>query len=346
MIFRKSLTMKTYYSLSIPKPCHENWSKMTPNEKGRFCQSCSKTVVDFTNMNTNEVQKYIHNNKHQRICGHIRRSQLDTINLQISETVFEQTMSVHKLFLLALLLAMGTSLLSCADDSGNKKKIESVEIIEKVIDSTTIEVIKDVDSIKTQSDSKEKRDSIIVKKHKNNPPIIETLGMMIIDKEIKEERLPIHPDSIAEPQIEEIEGEIDIVMGMVFPPKNSNGQLDNPYDLFEVDELPKFKETPKEIDGIELKELFQRKISSHCNNNFNLKNLTNIDITGTQKIYTQFTIDSLGNVTNIKVRANHISIENEAIRILKLLPQFVPAKKKGKPVNIVYNLPITFTIED
>ena len=73
--------MKTRYSISIPRPCHENWSEMSPNEKGRFCQSCSKIVVDFTKMEIVDVQAFIHNNKEQRICGHIKQSQLDTINL-------------------------------------------------------------------------------------------------------------------------------------------------------------------------------------------------------------------------------------------------------------------------
>jgi len=142
--------MKTNYSISIPKPCHEDWSKMTKNEKGRFCQSCSKTVVDFTEMNTDEIQDYIHNNKSQRICGHIKQSQLNTINLRIPETVFSQNLSFQKLFLLTLLIVMGTNLFNCSNENGDIKKIESVEIVEqhaKVKDSILNYTEKIIDSI-------------------------------------------------------------------------------------------------------------------------------------------------------------------------------------------------------
>ena len=52
----------------IPKPCHENWEQMTPNEKGRFCSSCSKTVIDFTKPNSfTEIQDF------ENVCGRFNR---------------------------------------------------------------------------------------------------------------------------------------------------------------------------------------------------------------------------------------------------------------------------------
>ena len=122
--------MKLNYSISIPKPCHEDWSKMSKNEKGRFCKSCCKTVVDFTHMNINEIQNYIHNNKNKRICGHIKQSQLNTINLKIPEVIFNKTWNFRRLFLLALLLTMGTTLFTCSNTDGKKQKINSIEVVE------------------------------------------------------------------------------------------------------------------------------------------------------------------------------------------------------------------------
>ena len=51
-------------NLTIPNPCHQDWDKMTPNTKGRFCQSCSKTVIDFTKPGSLEGIENFEN-----ICG-------------------------------------------------------------------------------------------------------------------------------------------------------------------------------------------------------------------------------------------------------------------------------------
>lgn len=63
----------------IPNPCNENWNAMSPKGNGRFCNSCDKTVIDFTKMDKPEIQKYFtENTANERICGHFKFDQVET----------------------------------------------------------------------------------------------------------------------------------------------------------------------------------------------------------------------------------------------------------------------------
>jgi hypothetical protein len=61
--------------ISIPEPCHENWLEMTSTDKGRFCSSCQKNVIDFTKSSDREI--LLSFNETQKLCGRFKISQLD-----------------------------------------------------------------------------------------------------------------------------------------------------------------------------------------------------------------------------------------------------------------------------
>ena len=67
--------------------------------------------------------------------------------------------------------------------------------------------------------------------------------------------------------------------------------------------------------------------------------------TGKQKIFTVFKIDKKGNIVDIKARAPHKRLQEEAIRVINLLPKMEPGMQRKKPVVVKYALPITFSIE-
>ena len=61
----------------IPKPCSENWNKMTTSEQGKFCQNCQKNVVDFTQKSDKEVLDILAKSK-GNLCGRFTKQQLST----------------------------------------------------------------------------------------------------------------------------------------------------------------------------------------------------------------------------------------------------------------------------
>jgi hypothetical protein len=67
--------MSSKINISIPKPCHENWQKMTPLEKGRFCDSCQKQVFDFTKSSDTEILRKFNSEKNS--CGRFLKTQLE-----------------------------------------------------------------------------------------------------------------------------------------------------------------------------------------------------------------------------------------------------------------------------
>jgi hypothetical protein len=141
--------------ISIPEPCHENWGSMTPNEQGRFCGSCQKTVVDFTNFSAEDIQNYFTKHYGQKVCGRFKQQQLNSIDIQIPSVIFNQIPASRK-FALALLLVFGTTLFSCTDNQGQPATLGEVKLIDTAktkldttkIETTVIEPIHDVNFIK------------------------------------------------------------------------------------------------------------------------------------------------------------------------------------------------------
>lgn len=69
--------MSKKIQLSIPTPCHENWDAMTPVEKGKFCGSCQKQVVDFSTMSERQVAEFFKKPSTGSVCGRFMTDQLN-----------------------------------------------------------------------------------------------------------------------------------------------------------------------------------------------------------------------------------------------------------------------------
>src|SRR5215204_3886123 len=69
--------MSKKFQLQIPEQCHESWNKMTPGDKGRFCDSCQKTVHDFTDMSDAQLIAFFKKPSTGPVCGRFYNDQLE-----------------------------------------------------------------------------------------------------------------------------------------------------------------------------------------------------------------------------------------------------------------------------
>ena len=104
--------MRKTIEFTVPVPCHENWNNMSPNEQGRFCASCQKSVVDFTDMTDHELLLFF-KNKATQTCGRFRTDQLN------KEILLEQPKKINW-FKYFLQLCIPTLLVACDEKSHRK----------------------------------------------------------------------------------------------------------------------------------------------------------------------------------------------------------------------------------
>ena len=74
----KTIYMKNQFNLEIKTPCSENFKKFKPTNKGGFCNSCEKDVIDFSKMTSQEIINYFKNNSSKNTCGQFNKQQLKT----------------------------------------------------------------------------------------------------------------------------------------------------------------------------------------------------------------------------------------------------------------------------
>lgn len=65
-------------------------------------------------------------------------------------------------------------------------------------------------------------------------------------------------------------------------------------------------------------------------------------------LFIQFVVEKDGSLSNYKtlrgIEGGH-ALEEEAIRVLKLMPEWIPGRMKGKPVRMFYTIPFKFQIK-
>lgn len=65
-------------SLSIHKPCTENWEEMKQEQGAKFCASCQKAVTDFRGLGDEQILGIL-TKQEGKICGRFNKHQLNRV---------------------------------------------------------------------------------------------------------------------------------------------------------------------------------------------------------------------------------------------------------------------------
>ncbi|NJX15812.1 energy transducer TonB [Tamlana crocina] len=121
-----------------------------------------------------------------------------------------------------------------------------------------------------------------------------------------------------------------------------NEEIEVPFSI--IDEVPIFPGCENEISENDRRSCFNEKLHAFVDENFNHEIANDLGLSGRQRIHVLFIIDTNGDVIDIRARGPHPDLENEAIRVIGLIPQITPGKQNGKKVKVPYSFPIIFDI--
>ncbi len=192
-----------------------------------------------------------------------------------------------------------------------------------------------------------------------------------IDQEVLEEIIPITerielvkppPPPPPAPEIIEIVEDIaDIEETVLESTETDESEAIEIVDISDIEEVVEEEEIIEEVPFAVIEEApiypgctgskaarkkcLQQKIREHVNKKYNVGLAEELGLDpGKKKVYVLFKIDYKGNVVDVRARGPHKRLEREAIRVVQLLPKMIPAKQRGKSVNIKYTLPITLEV--
>lgn len=238
--------------------------------------------------------------------------------------------SKFKFLLIIPMLMFMLTYVACSDDN-------SAEIEPELQESSTSEIIAELkahlenkESL-TPSEKEEflkllkKREELLLKEAQAN-------GTEIIEV-VEEQTLPPSPPP-APGSTEDIQN------------RANNSAYDNASEVpfAVIDKVPAFQECDQWVDDAR-KNCTSSEISKFVNKNFNTSLGKELGLEGINRVIVQFRIDENGQVQDIKSRAPHPRLEEEAKRVISELPSFIPGEQNGKPVSVMYSLPIAFKVQ-
>lgn len=119
---------------------------------------------------------------------------------------------------------------------------------------------------------------------------------------------------------------------VIVEPKKEEPKVEKVYSSADVEQMPQFPGGDAALYSF---------IQSHLN--YPAMAIEN-GISG--RVTVRFKVDKHGKVSNVSVaRGKDPDLDKEAVRVVKMLPDFIPAKMNGQAVAVWYNLPVKFQLK-
>ncbi|WP_417854326.1 energy transducer TonB [Xanthomarina gelatinilytica] len=194
------------------------------------------------------------------------------------------------------------------------------------------------------------------------------IGQLNLDEELEEE-IPITeqlqtpppppPPPAAPEVIEVVEDEEEVEETVIESTETSQEEEIVEVEEVEVEEVEEDVEVPFAVienvpvfpgcekgNNEDKKACMNEQMQKFIVKKFNTDLAGDLGLSGIQKINVFFKIDKTGEIVDIKARAPHPRLEQEAIRVVSLLPKMKPGKQRGKAVRVPYYLPIKFQVQN
>jgi protein TonB len=113
-----------------------------------------------------------------------------------------------------------------------------------------------------------------------------------------------------------------------------------------IENVPIYPGCENEKGNAAKKKCMSEKVQKFVQRKFNTELAGDLGLEGRQRIAVQFKIDKNGKVVNVRARAPHPRLEQEAVEVVSSLPDMTPGKQRGKAVGVLYSLPILFQVEN
>lgn len=189
--------------------------------------------------------------------------------------------------------------------------------------------------------------------------VVEVIPVEKIDKStaVVKERTPIKPvvsskfkpvDNISKQKEDktaptEVDQGASIDKPVVTEPTTKIPDMKN---IFSVENAPIFPGCENLSTNDERKACLNDKINAFISRKFNIDKFSDKYAGKKNRIDVQFTVDSRGDISDIKTRTPFEDLSEEAKRVISSLPKMIPGKHENRIVNVVYTVPIMVNIEN